>query len=130
MSLLDNECQNHIFHIATLIHKCYSRPFHRLNRQDGVNQENLDYSYEGIKFFLFQLLYWSFFKDNIIHKIHFYNYNGENVARLPPKFLVQQEAKFTLQHSGKNVFFIAFLFYIQIMYTNILEGLILNRTNT
>lgn len=50
------------------------------------------------------------------------------MARLPPKFLVQQEAKFTLQHSGKNVFFIAFLFYIQIMYINILEGLILNRT--
>lgn len=80
MSLLDNECsQNHIFYIAALVHKWYSCPFHRLNKQDGVNQENLDYSYEGIIFFLFQLLY-SFFKYNVIRKIHFYNYNGKNAS--------------------------------------------------
>lgn len=51
---MNHECQSHIFPIATLIHKWYSCSFHRLNRQDGVNQENLDYSYEGIKFFLFE----------------------------------------------------------------------------
>lgn len=61
---MNHECQSHIFPIATLIHKWYSCLFYRLNRQDGVNQENLDYSYEGIKFFLFELLN-SFLKYNI-----------------------------------------------------------------
>lgn len=71
---MNHECQSHIFPIATLIHKWYSCSFHRLNRQDGVNQENLDYSYEGINSFcLNKKLLYSFLKYNIIHEIQFYN---------------------------------------------------------
>lgn len=126
---MNHECQSHIFPIATLIHKWYSCSFHRLNRQDGVNQENLDYSYEGIKFFLFEL------KNYCIHFLNITSWNTilwlkwrKCITWLPPKFQRRQDwgKIYTATQRKECLFNCIFFFYVLCIL--ILEGSILNKT--